>query len=300
MDVPKIFLNRLKKITDFAPEERDVSTFRTVRINTIKTSAKDIVKKFENKKIWFKRIPWYENGLVMKYDDASKTIEYYLGYYHIQEAASMIPPIVLNPRSGENVLDMCAAPGSKTTQIAMMMNNEGILVANDDNFKRLKALAFNLQKMGVLDTVITNYDGRKFWRLGLKFDKILLDVPCSNSGKIFFDKGVRNMWSLSRVKELSKLQKKLIESAYRCLKDGGEIVYSTCSVDPEENEEVIQYAIDEFDLKIEKIKIKDLDTEPPVMSWNGRDFSEEMKNAIRLLPKGEIGEGFFVCKLKKL
>ncbi|MCD6477733.1 MAG: NOL1/NOP2/sun family putative RNA methylase, partial [Candidatus Aenigmarchaeota archaeon] len=239
------------------------------------------------------------NGLIIDYESSSKTMEYFLGYYHIQEAASMIPPLVLNPKPGEKILDMCASPGSKTTQVAMMMKNKGTIISNDDNFKRLRPLAFNIQKMGVMNSVVTNYDARSFWRFGLKFDRILLDAPCTNSGIIFKDDVVKKMWSERGIKKLSRIQKELIKSAYISLKENGILVYSTCSFEPEENEEVVQYAIENFRLKLEKIKIPKLKSHAGVAEWNEKQFDSSVSNCIRLFPRDEIGEGFFICKLKK-
>jgi len=211
-----------------------IKEFKTIRVNTIKISSKELTKKLIKSGLNVKKIDWYENGLIIDYESSSKTMEYFLGYYHIQEAASMIPPLVLNPKPGEKILDMCASPGSKTTQVAMMMKNKGTIISNDDNFKRLRPLAFNIQKMGVMNSVVTNYDARSFWRFGLKFDRILLDAPCTNSGIIFKDDVVKKMWSERGIKKLSRIQKELIKSAYISLKENGILVYSTCSfVHPE-------------------------------------------------------------------
>ncbi len=301
LELPEKFLERIKMIFGEKEIERIKlqEEKKTIRVNTIKTTKEKLVNSLVKKGFKIKEFSWYENGLLIDGEGIAKTVEYFLGYYYIQEAASMIPPIVLDPKPKENILDMCASPGSKTTQIAMMMSNKGLIIANDQNFERLKPLAFNLQKQGVRNCIVTNYDARSFWKFGYKFDKILLDAPCSNSGIIFKNESVRKIWNLKAIERLSKLQKKLIESAYKCLKENGVLVYSTCSFEPEENEEVIQYAIENFDFVVEKISIPKLKVIKPLSSWYGKKFDRSIRKAIRIIPHKEITEGFFVCKLRK-
>ena len=218
---------------------------KSIRVNTIKISSKELVKKLEENGWKLERIPWFEDGFFVEVSPRSltRTFEYYLGFYYIQEASSMIPPLVLDPKPGEIILDLCAAPGSKTTQMAAMMRNEGLIIANDNNLNRLKALRGNLQKCGVVNCVVTYMNGKFFWKKGLKFKKILLDVPCSGSGSIVTTWRIMEEWSEGLIRSLGNLQKMLLVSACRCLEKEGVIVYSTCSMEPEENEEIIDFAI---------------------------------------------------------
>ncbi|MDI6806588.1 MAG: RsmB/NOP family class I SAM-dependent RNA methyltransferase [Candidatus Aenigmarchaeota archaeon] len=246
------------------------------------------------------RIPWWKTGYRVdaKTEVLTKTLEYYLGYYYIQEAASMIPPLVLDPKQNEIILDMCAAPGSKTTQIAEMMGNRGVIVANDNNLKRLKALRANLQKLGVMNCVVTYTDARDFWKSGLKFDKILLDVPCSGSGSIVTSWRIMNEWSVRIIKRMSRFQKSLLVAATRCLSKDGILVYSTCSMEPEENEENVDFAVRKLGLEVEKFKIKNLKCREGMLEWD-KKYDKSVTNAVRIFPHDNLTEGFFVCKLRK-
>ncbi|OYT42570.1 MAG: tRNA methyltransferase, partial [Candidatus Aenigmarchaeota archaeon ex4484_224] len=234
---------------------------KSIRVNTIKISKNELIKRLKKKGLKLKQVPWYELGFwVENYPevDPAKSLEFFLGYFYIQEASSMIPPLVLDPKKNEYILDMCAAPGSKTTQMAQMMENQGIILALDDSLKRLQALRVNIQRLGIKNVVVALIDARKFWKKGIKFEKILLDVPCSASGTIISTYSVLNTWSPGLVKKLSKLQKQLIISAYKSLENDGILVYSTCSIDPEENEEVIDFAIRKLGMEVVGTKIRNL------------------------------------------
>ena len=271
----------------------------SIRVNTLKISKDELLWRLE-KMVKFTEIPWYKNGLFV--DGAvtlAKTLEHFMGFFHIQDAASMIPPIVLAPRQDDFVLDMCASPGSKTTQIAMMMNDSGLIVANDNGLNRIKPLQINLKRMGVKNGVVTYGKGEMFWRHNVKFDKILLDVPCSGSGKIISSASSLDKWSQRAVEKMSRMQKNLLSSAVKCLKEEGSIVYSTCSMDPEENEEVIDFAVKELGLKTEAIKIDGLICTEVFMEYRNKTFDSEVSKAIRIHPYHNFTEGFFVCKLKK-
>jgi NOL1/NOP2/sun family putative RNA methylase len=269
----------------------------SVRVNTLKISFEDLVKKLEGKDYEIENIPFCKEGLWIKSkENLSKTIEHTLGYFIIQNASSMIPPLVLDPKPEDRILDLCASPGAKTTQIAAMMKNEGLIVANDVTDKRLKALRGNLQRCGVFNTIVTRMYGENFWKTNLKFNKILLDVPCTATGTL--NPRILKETSLPSIKVLSKLQKRLLASASKCLEDKGLIVYSTCSLEPEENEENIDFAIRELGLKTDKIGIKDLPFSPALKEWNNLEYDKSVSNAIRIKPDNKM-EGFFICKLTK-
>jgi NOL1/NOP2/sun family putative RNA methylase len=304
IEFPKPFKEKYEKLLGEEYKKLEACLFvkprKAIRINTIKISREKLIKRLEEKGIKLKQIPWYKDGFFVESEKGiAKTLEYFLGYYYIQEASSMIPPLVLKPKKGEKVLDLCAAPGSKTTQIAMLMKNSGVIVANDDDLERIKALRINLQKMGVKNCIVTNEKGENFWRHGIEFDKILVDAPCSGSGKIISSFSSIKLWSQANVKKLSSLQKKLLYSASKCLKENGELVYSTCSLDPEENEEVIDFCVKKLGLSVEKVKIKNLNYREGILEWNGKKFDESLRNAMRIFPFDNFTEGFFICKLKK-
>jgi 16S rRNA (cytosine1407-C5)-methyltransferase len=264
----------------------------TIRTNTIKITSKELEERFGEKGWKIEKIPWFNDGFFVECDQLlSKTAEHSLGYFFIQDASSMVPPSILDPSEDETILDLCASPGAKTTEIAAMMNNTGAIVANDIDYTRLKALRGNLQRCGVLNTVVIKGFAENFYKTGLKFKKILLDVPCTATGTM--NPRILKQTKEEGIKKLSNLQKRIITSTIKSLEEDGIIVYSTCSLEKEENEEVVDYAVKELGLKTEKIEIKGLPTQKPFFE----EYDEEVKNAIRI-PFSERSEGFFVCKLR--
>ena len=263
-----------------------------VRTNSIKISPKDLERRLEM--IGTIEKMEIEGGFWVRSEkNLSKTVEHILGYFFLQNASSMLPPLFLDLEQ-DVVLDLCASPGSKTTQMAAIMQNKGVIIANDITYKRLKALRGNLQRCGVMNTVVAKMRGENFWKTGIKFKKILLDAPCSGTGTM--NPRILQETSERSVRMLSNVQKKLLFSAAKCLDDDGVIVYSTCSLEPEENEENVDFAVKELGLKTEKIDFKN--GRQPVMEWQGKKFSEEVANAVRIMPN-EKNEGFFICKLRK-
>ena len=270
----------------------------TLRVNTLKSNIQDIMNILKENGIKFDRVSWYNDALILK-NATEKQIQgldiYENGYIYLQSLSSMIPPLVLNPIQGEKVLDLTAAPGSKTTQMAAMMHNGGYILANELDTLRCERLKFNVEKQGADIIEVNNGRGEV---IGKKyeeyFDKVLLDAPCSGEGRFLANdpKTYRN-WSEKTVNELSKLQKKLLKSAYQAVKQNGEIVYSTCTLNRDENEKVLEWALEELNVKMLDIKL-DVKNKGNIFSQN-----EEIKKAIRILPSKET-EGFFIAKLKKL
>jgi len=288
-----VFKKRLLEIASDAEDIFTVTPKKSIRINTLKAEKEEIVKKLSDYII--EEMPWYEHGLWVR-DEISKTIEHHLGYFYIQEAASMLSAIVLSPSKHEFIVDMCAAPGSKTTQMAMMMDGEGVIIANDVNSKRIKALAHNVQRGGAKNVIITNYDAR--YMPAMEADKILLDAPCTASGKIMYE-NVQKKWNYNRIRIMSRKQKQLMKTAYRLLRKEGEMVYSTCSLEPEENEEVIDFAIKELGMKTLPFRIEGIKMREAITSWREKEFDDSIKNCRRVWPQDNGTEGFFICKLKK-
>ncbi len=274
----------------------------SIRINTLKITVQKLIERLEEKGWKFRKVPWCDYGfwVVEPRYELGNTLEHQLGYFYVQEAASMIPPLALKPKPHEFVLDLCASPGSKTTQIAQMMNNKGIIVANDVG-GRTKALVANLQRCGVVNTVVTNMDGRFFSQtVKQRFDKLLVDAPCSGTGAIRKNLDIIKMWNPKMVKGLSRLQKSLILSGFDCLKEGGVLVYSTCTLEPEENEEVVNYLLNKREnARIVKIRIKNLKYRKGLVEWNEKKFNEEVKECIRIYPQDNDTEGFFIAKIRK-
>lgn len=261
------------------------------------------MSRLEEEGFVLKSIPWNKWGFWVedKGDVAlGNTPEHFLGYFYVQEASSMIPALVLGAKEEETVLDVCAAPGSKTTQMAEMMENTGLVVANDTNISRIKALRYNLDKGGVVNTIVTRMDGAKLNRSGIEFDRVLVDAPCSCEGTVRKDWKVLSHWSEPLIFNLSRLQKHIVLNASQCLKSGGVLVYSTCTLAPEENEGVVSYLLDKVKgLSVERVEVDGLKTRDGVCEWQGDRFNEDVRDCARIYPQDNDSEGFFVAKIKK-
>lgn len=229
-----------------------------------------------------------------------KTLEFILGHYYVQSLSSMIPALVLNPSQGEKVLDLCAAPGSKTTQLAELMQNKGTLVANEISMERMKSLVFNVDKMNLVNVGILHGKGELLSREYEEyFDKILVDAPCSALG-ITQKKGeVSNWWNENKLVTFSDLQLKLLIAALKMCKVGGEIVYSTCTLSLEENEVVLQKLLQKYPVEL-------LDFELPIESnqaftrYESNKLDSNIAKAHRILPWQINSEGFFIAKIRKI
>jgi len=309
------FMQKMKKLLDQADFEKyekiiQEPLLNSIRCNTLKISPEELKIKLE-KKSWKISQLWkdYPEVIIVENElqpgELGRSMEHLLGYYYIQELASMLPAIALAPKPNELILDLCASPGSKTSQIASQINNTGTIIANDVKIERIKILASNLERCGVADEIITREDGvalcEKLKEQGLKFDKILLDAPCSGEGTMRSSPKTCLMWNLNTIKSLSKLQKKLFQKAFEILKEGGEMVYSTCTHAPEENEEVVDFALKEFKdkIKIEEIKLP-VKCREGVVEWENKKYDERVKFCARIYPQDNNTEGFFVAKFKKL
>lgn len=296
------FVERYSKLTDFKKFEEYSSKYlrRSIRVNTLKTSVPELKKRLQNWKLdpisWCKEGFWIEHKQKER-RDIGNLIEHSLGYFYVQEAASMIPPIVLNPKKDSIVLDACACPGSKTTQLASIMKNTGLIVANDDDYKRLSSLSINLQRSGVTNTIITL---GKAESIKQKFDYILLDAPCSGTGTIRKSLKTVRIWNSNTIKKLANIQKRIIEDMFNNLNEKGTMVYSTCSNEPEENEGVIDFLLNRFEnAKLEEIDL-DIKRSPAILEFEGEEYNKEIKKCLRLWPQDNDTEGFFIAKIKKI
>lgn len=213
----------------------------------------------------------------------------------------MMSVLALDPKPGEFVLDVAASPGSKTTQIAARMENQGTLIANDIKLDRVAILSANMERCGVTNSVITRMDGvglcHRFADQGWKFDKILLDAPCSGEGTLRSSPKTFVMWNEKMVYKLSRMQMKLLANALKCLKKDGILVYSTCTHAPEENERVINFALKHFPVEVEHVTLP-LKCRPGVKSWKDESYDDSVSNVCRLYPQDNDSEGFFVARLR--
>ncbi|MCX8194122.1 MAG: RsmB/NOP family class I SAM-dependent RNA methyltransferase [Candidatus Pacearchaeota archaeon] len=277
----------------------------SIRVNTLKISEQELKIKLEKKGWKISKI--FENAFVIKSKllpgELGKSLEHQLGYYYVQELASMLPPLILEPKKDDVILDLCAAPGSKTTEIAAMMENQGTVIANDVKLERITALNSNLERCGVTNTIVTRMKGstlcKKLAKSGFFFDKILVDAPCSGEGIIRSSPETLRMWNVNMIKGLSALQKKLVAAAIECLKPNGVLVYSTCTHTPEENEFVIDFVLKNFDVKLEEIKLP-LKTRQGIAEWQNQKLNDELRKCVRIWPQDNDTEGFFIAKIRKL
>lgn len=274
--------------------------YTTLRVNTLKYDIQSLMRYFKEKNIKFERVPWYNEALIIK-NANEKQIQkldiYEKGYIYLQSLSSMVPPLALNPKEGEKVLDLTAAPGSKTTELAALMNNKGYILANELDKIRYERLKYNVEAQGTKIVEVINGRGEKIGEQYPEyFDKVLLDTPCSGEGRFIVNSvATYRDWSPKKVKELSKLQKKLFESSYKALKPNGIMVYSTCTLNLEENEYILDWALKNFNIKLIDIDLNIKDAQP---GFN-ENINKSINKAIRLLPSKDT-EGFFVAKLKKL
>ena len=297
--IEEIYKNFSPRIADKILIGMSEKRLTTLRVNTIKFNMEDLLKILQEENIEYENVEWYNDALIIKNADEKKiqNLDIYTnGYIYLQSLSSMIPPIILNPKKGEKVLDLTAAPGSKTTQMAAMMENDGYILANELDKIRCERLKYNVNMQGAEIVEVINMPGEN---VGEKypnaFDKVLLDVPCSGEGRFLVsDEKTYKNWSTKQVQDLVEIQKQLFESAVKALKVGGEMVYSTCTLNLKENEEIVNYAIKNLNVKVGEINIGIKDKAKGI----SKGYDSSLKNTIRVLPN-KYQEGFFVAKLIK-
>ena len=282
-NLPKEFLNRLESIIPSDKlhtilEAYTLSRPTTLRVNTLKTTVDQLTHLFDQQKILYEPSTISPISFIIKSDKRMLLdLDAYInGLFYIQSLSSMLPVLALEPQPNEKILDIAAAPGSKTTQIAALMNNTGKIIANDNSRIRGYKLQANLKTQGVTNTSVIISAGQTLWQQYPEyFDRSLVDAPCSMEGTFVTSKPkTYEYWSVKAIKELVQRQKWLLRSAVSATKPGGTIVYSTCTLEPEENEKIIEWI-----LKKEQGKL-------------------EFVNQKTMYPS-EFMEGFFIAKLKK-
>ena len=310
------FIERIKLLLN---DDEDVKRFfevaktcgkKAIRVNTLKISPEELMKILKEKG-WKISQPFKSHPEIIQLDailepgELGKATEHILGYYYVQEITSMMPIIALQPNENDILLDLCASPGSKTTQAGAMMENKGTIIANDLNIGRISILSANLERCAVTNTIITRHDGLELCaklkksKTRIKFDKVLVDAPCSGEGNIRCSPRTYQEWSEGLVENLGRRQKKLASTALELLKHGGTMVYSTCTHAPEENEEVVQHLLDNYDIEIMPISLP-IKTRPGIKEWKNKTFHPSIKHACRIYHHDNDLEGFFLCKIKKL
>ena len=294
---------------DFARFESIIHTHprNFIRCNTLKISPEKLMKILSKR--WNIVQPFPSNKEIMLVESSlmpgelGSSIEHLAGYYYIQEISSMMSALALDPKQGDLVIDLCSSPGSKATQIASQMENSGTLIANDLKFDRISILSSNLERCGVTNCVITRNDSialcSRLAKSNFRFDRVLLDAHCSGEGTLRSSPKTFLMWNEKMIYKLSRQQKKLMAFALKTLKVGGTLVYSTCTHTPEENEEIIDFALKNFPVKVESFQLP-LKTRPGITKWEEKEYSSEVGKCQRIYPQDNDSEGFFVSKMTLL
>lgn len=275
-------------------EKKNSHPVNIARRNDLKASEnfeKELRESFEE----VESVEWNEKVYRLKDTETpGKAGLHWRGEYYVQEESAALPVKALDPQPGEKVLDMCAAPGGKATQIADRMNNEGLVVANDESAQRMKSLHANVYRTGSAVINATNYDGRRIPE-DEKFDRILVDAPCSGEGDRFY-RGFESA-PKDEIEGLAKLQKQLLSKAKDLVKEDGVIVYSTCTISPEENEEVVEHGLDEG-LELESFE-PGFEHVNGVENFEGKEYSTEMEKAVRVYPHHINSGVIFVARFVK-
>lgn len=304
IEIPVVFIQYLDSVLGSDKEKflsgLNFSKRTTFRANTLKISKEELIRRLSQNGFHLQDIG-FADAVVVESEPSllSKTIEHFLGLLYIQSIASMIPPLILDPQENEKILDISAAPGSKTTQIGQMMHNRGVLVANDWDGKRIKTLSHNLDRMGLINAAMVNMGGERIGNLLPEtFDKILVDAPCSALGVIH--KAPQAVANLNYLQKFAFIQEQLLVSAIKAVKVGGTIVYSTCTVAPEENEKLINLILSRYPVEIGDIILpRPLSFIPGITSYKGETYHASLSKTVRILPSEINPEGFFIAKLHK-
>jgi len=289
--------------SDYTAFSNAAAPLPAIRMNELKTDQSAFERILARLQQEYQHVPFNRCGYILARDNLplSHTLYFFLGYFHYQGVSSQLPVIMLDARPGERVLDMAAAPGSKSTQLAALMQNQGELVLNDAMRGRQQPLNVNMQRSGASNYYVSNAWGERMGSIFPEyFDKILLDAPCSALGTIQASPGVGDWWSRDKMQKLSRVQYQLLVSAVKSLKPDGEMVYSTCSIAPEENELLIQRLISEYPVEIVSApeQLNRLFS-PGWTKYLELIFDPALARAVRIWPQLQGHEGFFMVKLRK-
>jgi NOL1/NOP2/sun family putative RNA methylase len=308
--LPSQFLERLELIIPSEKIDEVKMSFieepvTSFRVNTLCTSVDKALIDLKQSDIEIHNVPWMEQAFWVAPDDRDKLMNtkvYRKSEIYLQNLSSMIPPLLLDPRPGDKILDLAAAPGSKTLQMACMMQNEGDITAIEVIRKRYYKMLNNVEKQGAKNIRVYNMNGESIWkRFAGQYDKVLIDAPCSTEARFRVnDKETFQYWSMPKIKEMVRKQSRLLYSAIQSLRVGGTLIYSTCSFAPEENEGVVNRVLKKFgsSIEIEPFSLPVSNIQNGLDSWKKKKFHPLLVNCQRILPDPMM-EGFFVCKMIK-
>lgn len=302
MTLPQAFEERMKKMLSPSEFEEYISSFSQPRLNGLRVNRLKMEADTFCKRAPFslKRVPWCENGFYYnREENVSRHSFYHAGLYYIQEPSAMSTASFLPVNPGDKVLDLCAAPGGKSTELGGKLMGEGLLVSNDISISRTKALLHNIEMAGISNVLVLSEEPAKLVpRFREFFDKILVDAPCSGEGMFRKDSAMIREWSEEKVALYSSIQKEIIVEAAKMLKPGGKLIYSTCTFAPDENEKTVEHLLRECDTMslVELPMIEGFDTGHP--AW-GDTGNEQLKQCRRIWPHRVKGEGHFVALFEK-
>ncbi len=272
----------------------------SIRTNTLKITPSDLEIRLKKKGFKLEKIEWipYAFRAIKETSNLGSSHEFLQGYYYLQNIASMLPPVILNPKPDDVVIDMCAAPGSKATHLAQLMTNEGTLILIDRNRNRIPALEMNIRRMGIINSIIINMDAIYLSKLNIRAPKILLDAPCTGEGLIRQDPKRKKSRKMRDIENMASIQKKLLTAGLDALEFNGELLYSTCSIAPEENELVVHEVL-EKDNKFGISKIPKNFGVSGLTEVYGKSLRDDLKYSQRLYPHIHHTIGFYFCLLKR-
>ncbi len=293
----------------YAPLVDDEPAFRAacdrplpsvVRVNTIKTTPDRAKRGLRRENVTLDPVAWHDGVFRLPNDTPGTNWPYFHGWLHGQEEVSVLSGLAVDPQPGERVWDACAAPGSKTSHLAALMDDRGTLVANDSNLGRLSALRHNAERLGITALTVTNTDARNYSFNPFafdEFDRALVDAPCSCEGTIRKNPDAFETWSLDHVHQIADVQKQILRRAVQATKPGGRVVYSTCTFAPEENEAVVDHVLDAEACRVVEYN-PPVETRPGVTRWNGETYDEQVRTTHRVYPHLSDTGGFYLAVLE--
>ena len=308
--LPPEFLERLARILPASEHDAVLRSFSqakptTFRVNTLHASVEAVRTELEGAGFQLDPVSWRPGAFMLRQGELERLQEtevYKTGKVYVQSLSSMMPALALDPQPGERILDLTAAPGSKTTQMACLMNGQGTIVANDNNRPRFYKLKANVKMQGASNVEVSLRYGESFGQRPGEFDRVLVDAPCSTEGRFYLPKPASyQFWKPRKMHEMAHKQRKLLAAGLHTLKPGGVLVYSTCTFAPEENEAVVDWALKKYAhlVSLEPITLPIQNVSPGLVGWEDRSYHPELRQAVRILPN-TVMEGFFMAKLRKV